>query len=98
VAFLVAVIFFTLASFLEPMFHNGAAAGYLGFALLLAGYVWLLFNGPSAGSAEGLVVQAVGQKTIVYASVLTILVQSAYGYRLWRRLNVRAPGAPLAVP
>jgi hypothetical protein len=37
VAFLVAVNFFTLASFLEPTFHNGAAAGYLGFALLLAG-------------------------------------------------------------
>jgi hypothetical protein len=47
------------------------------FALLLAGYVWLLFYGPAPDSPQGLVIQATGQKAIAYAAVLTVLVQAA---------------------
>lgn len=46
------------------------------FALLLAGYLWLLFFGPALDSPLGLVIQAVGQKIIVYAAIVSIGIQA----------------------
>jgi hypothetical protein len=48
------------------------------FAICLAVYIWLLFNGPNIDSAEGLRVQVTGQKLIAYAAIITTLIQ-AYG-------------------
>lgn len=46
------------------------------FALLLAGYLWLLFFGPDLDSSQGLIIQATGQKVIAYAAVLSVGIQA----------------------
>jgi len=50
------------------------------YLALLAAYVVLLFFGPNIDTLRGLEIQAVGQKIIVYASILNISIQ-AYGAR-----------------
>jgi hypothetical membrane protein len=68
-AFLAATLFHAAAVLLAPHYPNRHAAVYGGFALLLAGYVWLLIQGPGLDSPDGLVVQVTGQKVIAYAAI-----------------------------
>jgi len=56
------------------------------FILILGGYVYLLRAGPGLGTPEGAIIQAVGQKIVVYTAVAIIMIQ-AWGAR-W--LNGRA--------
>ena len=77
-AFPVAAACYALAVWLHPAYPRRYFWTYLAFAMLLAGYVWLIFNGPPPNTAEGLVVQATGQKAIVYACIVCMLIQS-YG-------------------
>lgn len=51
------------------------------FCLMLIGYYLLLTNGPDFTSPQGLVIQAVGQKIIAYASIISIFIQSLGAYR-----------------
>jgi hypothetical protein len=76
--FSVAVICYTVAIFREPDYPNRFGLVFVGFAALLVSYVVLLVAGPAYDSPEGIMVQAIGQKIIVYASVTTIFMQ-AYG-------------------
>ncbi len=76
--FLVAVVFYTAAIFASRRYPHVYAWVYLAFAVLLAAYVVLLFGGPGLGSAQGVIIQATGQKIIVYAALLTTFIQ-AYG-------------------
>jgi hypothetical protein len=48
---------------------------------LLVGYMLLLEFGPDMKTYHGMVIQATGQKIIVYASITTVLLQ-AWGIRL----------------
>ncbi len=77
-SFLVVVAFYALVIFLSPGYPNRYAAVYLAFALLLAGYIWLLTQGPGLDTERGLVIQATGQKAIVYAAIVCTWIQS-YG-------------------
>jgi hypothetical protein len=62
---------------LQHRLYPGRYAGIFAlFAVLLAAYVWLLTAGPGMGTAQGLVIQAVGQKVIVYASLISIFLQA----------------------
>jgi hypothetical protein len=75
-AFPLAAILYAAALFREPAYPKRYAWAFLGFAALLALYVVLLMAGPGRDSREGLVIQVVGQKIIVYASLLTIFIQA----------------------
>jgi hypothetical protein len=75
-AFPLAAILYALAILHEPAYPDRYGWVFLGFAVLLALYVILLIAGPAPDSYEGLVVQAVGQKIIVYASIISIFVQA----------------------
>jgi hypothetical protein len=81
-AFLVAVLFQLVAVVLHGRYPKVYAAVYAGFALLLTSYLWLLFEGPRPDSPAGLTIQATGQKIIVYAALLTVLIQSYGAIRL----------------
>ena len=72
-SFLLVVILYTLAIFLNKDYPNRYAYVYLVFAVLLAAYLWLLFAGPS-----DIRIQATGQKVIVYAEIFCMFIQ-AYG-------------------
>jgi hypothetical protein len=51
------------------------------FSLLLVAYMLLLELGPGINTYYGMLIQAVGQKMIVYASIISIMIQAAGAYR-----------------
>lgn len=85
--FLGAVLIYGIAILRERTLPNYFALTFLVFAILLAGYVLLLTFGPSPKLAEGLRIQVAGQKIIVYASVLTVLIQAIVAGRLLDHLR-----------
>jgi hypothetical membrane protein len=78
--FSIAVIFYTVAIFRERDYPNRFSFVFVAFAVLLVLYVLLLTAGPPYDSPEGIMIQAVGQKIIVYASIMSMFIQ-AYGAR-----------------
>lgn len=72
-SFLLVVVLYTIAIFLNKEYPNRYAIIYLVFAVLLAAYLWLLFAGPN-----DIRIQATGQKVIVYAEIICMGTQ-AYG-------------------
>lgn len=83
-AFPIAAACYALAVWLHPDYPRRYFWTYVVFALLLAGYVWLMFNGPARDSAAGIRVQVVGQKAIVYATIVCMLVQSYGAQQVWQ--------------
>lgn len=75
-SFLVAIVLFFLAILLTPGFPRPFAWVFGLFLVVLAGYVLLLLFGPATGTLAGEMIQATGQKIIVYASILTLLIQA----------------------
>lgn len=73
-AFLLVVLLYSVAIYRHPSFPKAYAGVLLLFAALLAAYLWLLFFGPSAATPQGMVIQAVGQKVIVYATIVVMLI------------------------
>jgi hypothetical protein len=74
--FLIAVVLLFLAILLQPGFPRRFAWIFGFFLVLLASYILLLIFGPAARTPAGEIIQATGQKIIVYASILTILIQA----------------------
>jgi hypothetical membrane protein len=74
--FPLAVMPYIVAMVLEKRYPNRYALAFAGFAALLVGYLVLMTRGPSAGSAEGRVIQVVGQKVIGYASVISVFIEA----------------------
>lgn len=68
-------------------YPNLYAWSFIAFAGLLVLYFAFLFWGPRAASPDGLVIQATGQKIIVYASILAILFQSLGALHVNSRLT-----------
>ena len=74
-SFLASVTFFTLAIFKTDHYPRQYGWFFIAFALLLTGYISLLFFGPKASTHAGLMIQATGQKIIVYAHAICLAVQ-----------------------
>ena len=74
--FLLAVISFILSIIIEKRYPNRLALAFVGFAVLLIGYLVLVTQGPPADLPMGRMTQAVGQKIIGYASVISIFIQT----------------------
>ncbi len=74
--FAIAVICYTVAIFCEPNYPNRFGFVFVAFAVLLVIYIFLLIIGPPYDSPEGNMIQAIGQKIIVYASVISIFIQA----------------------
>jgi hypothetical membrane protein len=81
-AFFIAVLFYIPAILLTRTYPNRYALAYALFGGLLAAYLWLLFFGPRLDSPQGLLIQATGQKIIVYTAIFSILFQAAGARRL----------------
>ncbi len=81
-AFPAVALIYSLAIFLHPAYPRRYGAAYLLFAALLAAYLWLLTSGPALSSAEGLIIQATGQKVIVYATIVCMAYQGLGALRL----------------
>ena len=79
--FLAAVVCDLVATLGAARIPRVFSAVFCAYALLLAAYIALLVAGPRLTTPEGAAIQAVGQKIIVYASVLTIFLQSLLARR-----------------
>jgi hypothetical protein len=80
-AFFIAVLIYIPALFLKRDYPRSYACTFVGFAILLGVYLWLLFEGPAASTSNGLIIQATGQKIIVYAAIISMFIQS---YGAWK--------------
>jgi hypothetical membrane protein len=90
--FLLAVGIYAYVIFRQQHYPRSYGWVFVAFALLLAAYLALLTYGPNARTATGLVIQATGQKIIVYVSILSVMTQSLLAHRF----RTRQPG-PAAV-
>ncbi len=75
-AFPLATILYFIALVRAPDYPKHFAAVFGAFAILLLLYLGLLFFGPPLKTPEGVLIQVTGQKIIVYASIVSILIQS----------------------
>ena len=75
-----AVILYAVAILREPGYPNRYGFVFVAFAALLVLYVALIITGPDRDTSEGLMIQVIGQKAIVYAIIISIFVQ-AHGAR-----------------
>lgn len=79
--FLIAVGLYAYVIFRQQHYPSRYGWVFVAFAVLLAAYLALLTYGPSAKTSAGLVIQATGQKIIVYVSILSVMTQSLLAYR-----------------
>lgn len=68
-SYFVAVLFYLGAMAKFPALPRSYLLVLVAFALILGGYVWLLFGGP-----RNLTIQVTGQKVIAYASIITVFI------------------------
>lgn len=83
--FPLAVLCYVPVMFMDRRFPRLYAWVFTVFCLMLIGYYLLMTQGPSPTSSEGLEIQAVGQKVISYASIISIGIQSYGAYRFITR-------------
>ncbi len=76
ISFLMVVIFYSVGIVKKDDYPNIYAYVFLIFAIVLAAYILLLFVGPPVESDAGLIIQAVGQKIIVYLAVISMFVEA----------------------
>ncbi len=69
---------YSAALYLHPSYKKLYTVIFMGFTGIIFLYLGLLFFGPSGITVEGLIIQATGQKIIVYTMGLVLFIQ-AYG-------------------
>ena len=79
--FPLAVLCYVPVMFIDKRYPKVYAWVFAVFCMMLIGYYLLITNGPDFASPEGLVIQAVGQKVIAYASIVSIFIESLGAYR-----------------
>jgi hypothetical membrane protein len=80
-AFLLAVLPFIIVILSGRHYPRGGALVFIAFALGLVAYIQLITVGPSPRTLPGLMVQATGQKLIVYASIVSVGLQALLARR-----------------
>jgi hypothetical protein len=85
--FLLVVVLYSAAILRDRDYPNFYAFAYIGFAVILAAYLVLLFGGPHVETPEGVRIQATGQKIVVYAEILCMFIQSYGALRVERQLR-----------
>lgn len=71
-----AVLCYAVVLFSERGLSSGHAWALVAFLVFLVSYLVLLEVGPGIGSYAGMVIQAAGQKVVVYASIFSLILQS----------------------
>lgn len=84
--FLFAALLFSFAILKHKQFPRALAFVFVLFCAILTGYVVLLTRGPAV-----VIIQAVGQKIIAYASIVSILIQSLAARRLASNPSLSSP-------
>jgi hypothetical protein len=72
-------IFFAIAILRNKLYPNWFAIPLLSYALIIIGYILALALGPSYITLSGRVVESLGQKIVIYAQMIFIII-NAIGY------------------
>ena len=83
--FLVAVGIYAYVIFRQKDYPRRYGWIFILFTLFLAAYIGLLEFGPEANTSSGLIIQATGQKVIVYVSIISVMAQSWLAYQVSSR-------------
>ena len=83
--FLFAVGIYAYVIFRQNIYPRRYGWIFVAFAVFLAAYIVLLEFGPAASTPSGLVIQATGQKIIVYISIISAMAQSWAAYTFHAR-------------
>jgi hypothetical protein len=79
--FLFAVSIYAYVIFRQNKYPRQYGWVFIAFAVFLAAYLVLLEFGPAAKTPTGLIIQATGQKVIVYVSIISVMAQAWLAYR-----------------
>ena len=82
--FTLTVLCFTICIARSHTYPRGNVFILAGFLVLLVCYLTLMAWGPAMDNPRGVMIQVVGQKLIVYASVLSVLILALHA-RAWLR-------------
>jgi len=77
--FIVSLIY-SVAIFLNKTYSKIYGYNFLAFTVILAIYLILLFAGPSSSTINGLMIQATGQKIVLYTFAICLFI---HGYGAW---------------
>jgi hypothetical protein len=80
-AFLPTTLCYAAAIFRTPHYPRIYGWVFLSCAMILIGYLWLLFFGPSVQTAAGLFIQVAGQKIIVYVQTVCVAIEIFGAYQ-----------------
>lgn len=88
ISFLLMTVFYSAAILVEKSYPNHYAKAFGIFAIILFIQIVIMINGPRAWrSNDGLFIQAVAQKIVVYAEILIMLFQAVGALKLLRVEN-----------
>ena len=94
-AFAAAAVLYANAIRREPAYPDRFALVFDAFGILLLAYLFLVMLGPPRSAPEGMVLQATAQKIIIYAAVISVMVQSHGAIRVIEtRRGESAPAWP----
>lgn len=79
-------LLYSLVIFREKLYAKHYGFNFLFFTVILALYIALLFTGPSSETLIGLVIQATGQKIVLYAFAVCLFI---HGYGAYSQEKVR---------
>ena len=80
------VIFCYVTAFLRNnLFPKKLSVVYIILAIILSGYLYILFYGPSIETKFGNWIQVVGQKVIVYAEIIAFLIEDYLTAKLFQK-------------
>jgi hypothetical protein len=86
-SFFLVVIVYLFAIFLNKNYSNFYAYIFIVFAVILILNILLMFWGPEADTAEGVMIQATGQKIVVFSAITCMFIQ---GFGAWNIEKQRA--------
>jgi hypothetical protein len=85
--FLISVSIYAYVIFRQNNYPRQYGWVFIAFSVFLAAYMGLLEFGPEATTPAGLIVQATGQKIIVYVSIVSVMTQSWLAYKFQSTLS-----------
>jgi hypothetical protein len=85
--FLVAVAIYAFVIFRQRTYPRPYGWVFVAFTVFLAVYLLLLTFGPDAKTPNGLIIQATGQKIIVYVSIVSVMTQAWLAYNFRQRVK-----------
>lgn len=88
-SFLIVAVIFIIAIYKAPEWQNKFAFIYIGFSLVLLGYILIMDFGPDGKETmRGLVIQVIAQKTIVMAFIISVYFKSKGALEIYKQKMV----------